>query len=199
MSEAKTKTCSKCGGNYDAAVFFRRNDLAYTPARSGSRPICIGCEQNDRDETKRRNRWLTKARDALRGHARKLGFTTSELADTYGWSTERMAHEAEHAYDNGCPECGDSFRDMGHGLADITLDVIDPQSPPIYGMNTRWICMTCNRAKGRTSLALRAAKHLAWAQWREQQERLSADPWKDTLLEGSGYQVYKVFSARNAT
>lgn len=178
------KRCSRCGESYDAEVFFRKTRVAYAYDRSGTRPVCIGCEQQMRDDSKRRNRWLRKATDALRGHARKLGLTTAELRQ-HGWAPDRMAHEAEHVYANGCPECGEPFIGMGHGLADITLDVIDVDAPPVYGLNTRWICMTCNRMKGRTPIAIRAAKHLAWGKWTARQQHLSQDQWSGTLFEGT--------------
>lgn len=37
---------------------------------------------------------------------------------------------------------------MGHGLADITLDIQDPYRLPFYCTNTRWCCQDCNRDKG---------------------------------------------------
>ncbi len=37
---------------------------------------------------------------------------------------------------------------MGHGLADLTLDIQDPTRPPHYCTNTKWCCQTCNRDKG---------------------------------------------------
>ena len=36
---------------------------------------------------------------------------------------------------------------MGHGLADITLDIIDRSQPPYYRTNTKWCCQSCNRKK----------------------------------------------------
>jgi hypothetical protein len=61
---------------------------------------------------------------------------------------------------------------MGHGLADITLDVIDPAAAPYYGTNTKWACQTCNREKGTTPPALWGAKLNAWRQWEKWQEKL---------------------------
>jgi hypothetical protein len=87
-----------------------------------------------------------------------------------------MAHEAEHVYGNGCQNCGNAFAEMGHGLADITLDVVDPEAPPTYGVNTRWICMTCNRAKGKMPLARYAELQRCWNRWQLRQRQLSEEP-----------------------
>jgi hypothetical protein len=87
-----------------------------------------------------------------------------------------MAHEAEHTYGNGCPNCSKPFAIMGHGLADITLDMNDPKAPPYYGTNTKWICQTCNRKKGKTDPAIWGAITSGWRQWEKQQEKLLRNP-----------------------
>jgi hypothetical protein len=70
------------------------------------------------------------------------------LIGVYGWDPARLAHDAEHQYGNGCNYCGHRYADMGHGLSDITLDVMDRAKPPYYRTNTKWCCQTCNRQKG---------------------------------------------------
>jgi hypothetical protein len=64
-----------------------------------------------------------------------------------------MAVDAAQAYAGTCPYCYASFEAMGHGLQDLTLDVVDPGRPPYYRTNTRWVCQTCNRKKGALSPA----------------------------------------------
>jgi hypothetical protein len=75
---------------------------------------------------------------------------------------------------------------MGHGLADLTLDIIDPTKDPYYSTNVKWVCATCNKEKQRTPPEHWGAKLVAWQMWREQQEKLKGDPWIGTLFEGMG-------------
>ena len=110
--------------------------------------VCRPCEQTARDERKIRDRWTVKARDVIRRHAIRLEVSKEDLIERYGWDAPRLAHEAEFQYGNGCSYCGHPYRDMGHGLADITLDIVDRTKPPYYTTNTRWCCQTCNRKKG---------------------------------------------------
>lgn len=135
------------------------------------RPVCIPCEQRARDNQKQANRPAAKARGTLRNHAAKFvkaGIITdaSELASRFGWSVAQMAHDIEHAYRNGCPYCHQPFASMGHGLADVTLDIHDTASPPFYRTNCRWVCATCNKEKQRTPPHLFAAKLQGWETWR---------------------------------
>jgi len=76
-----------------------------------------------------------------------------------------MLHEAKHVYTNGCQYCGKPFALMGHGLADLTLDIFDPRLPAYYPANTRWACMTCNREKSRTPPDKWGAKLACWGKW----------------------------------
>jgi hypothetical protein len=142
-----TKVCARCGGTFDAEAFFRRAHAPYACSASGSHPFCIGCEQELRDRAKVTDRWPTKIRDTIRRHARRLGLTTDGLITEFGWQFEKLLHDAKHAYANGCPFCRVAFSGMGHGPADITLDVTDPTAPPYYAVNTKWCCATCNGAR----------------------------------------------------
>jgi len=78
----------------------------------------------------------------------RLKVSVEELARR-GWDLQRMAHDAEFQYGNGCNYCGHRYQDMRHGLGDITLDIQDPERSPDYRTNTKWCCQTCNRKKGR--------------------------------------------------
>jgi hypothetical protein len=84
----------------------------------------------------------------IRRHAVRFGIPKDDLVARYGWEPKRLAHDAEFQYGNGCNYCGHQYKAMGHGLADITLDVVDRDKPPYYRTNTRWCCQTCNRKKG---------------------------------------------------
>jgi hypothetical protein len=112
------------------------------------RKVCRPCEQTARDERKIGSRWAVKARDVIRRHAIRLEISKDDLVAIYGWDAKRLAHDAEFQYGNGCNYCGHQYRDMGHGLADITLDIMDRSKPPYYRTNAKWCCQTCNRKKG---------------------------------------------------
>jgi hypothetical protein len=173
------RTCSRCGGTY-VASFFRLDRSANRRSANAlaeqRRIVCKGCEQTAKDTDKQDRRWHTKARDTLRRHAAKYGMAPSEFARTYGWDVEIMAHEAEHGYSNGCPGCHRSFEGMGHGLADITLDIVDRDKPPFYRL-CKWICQTCNREKGKTPSDEWAANLIAWDQWEKRQTDLIEKPY----------------------
>ena len=94
------------------------------------------------------DRWQVKARDCIRRHALRLQVDKSLLVGAYGWDPARLAHDAEFQYNNGCSYCGHQYREMGHGMADITLDIVDGTRPAYYRTNTKWCCQTCNRKKG---------------------------------------------------
>lgn len=159
------KQCSECGGWFEADAFFRSRGLY---ASSPLRAICIGCEQTKRDAKKSDDggRWIVKIRDTIRRHAARLKLSVETLEQQYGWNFDRMLHEAKHAYANGCQYCGEPFREMGHGLADLTLDIMDPTRPPYYTTNVAWSCMTCNREKCQKSAAIWGAKRAAWETWK---------------------------------
>jgi 5-methylcytosine-specific restriction endonuclease McrA len=145
------RSCNRCGTVYPdhlESVAFR---LVGNRVRDASRThrlgVCRPCEQTRRDRIKKVNRWAVKARDTIRRHAMRLGKTRVELVTRYGWDPDRLAHDAEFQYSNGCNYCGSQYRDMGHGLTDISLDIVDPRSEPYYRTNTKWCCQTCNRKK----------------------------------------------------
>jgi hypothetical protein len=77
---------------------------------------------------------------------------------------------------------------MEHGLADVTLDIIHPELPPYYGINTRWVCMTCNRAKQAMNPGLFGARQKCWAQWSEHQAKMRRNPFAGLPLFECLYQ-----------
>jgi len=187
------KTCKRCGGIYPL-VFFRRNpdDRLRATAVARTRDICIGCELTARTTAKKRNRPREKARRTLDAHADKyikqgLADSRKQFAAQYGWNLDQMAHDIDFVYGNGCPYCHRPFSEMEHGLADVTLDVINPDLPPYYETNCRWVCTTCNREKGKTDPALWGQKLQAWKQWRELAARREQDIYAGLpLFEGRG-------------
>lgn len=194
------KQCSRCREWFTPEVFFRRTSTHMHMRRMA---VCIGCENTARDNHKQENRWRQKARDTSNRHADKfiergLASSRADFAERYGWNVDRMAHEAEHAFGSGCTYCGHRYLSMGHGLADITLDIVDRDAPPYYATNTTWCCATCNREKGRTPIHLWGAKLVAWSKWRQRQAELAwrqrqaelaEDSWHGTLFEGSNYRM----------
>jgi hypothetical protein len=176
-------------------AFQRRRGLdASSPHARGQllKGVCRRCEQTARDNQKRKNRWDVKARDTIRRHATNLTkkraarglapVTKKDLINKYGWDPKVVAHQAEYQYGNGCGYCHDLYASMGHGLADITLDVQDPEKEPYYRTNTTWCCMTCNRRKGRMSPEEFEADRRITAAWRRQQEQAEMDPGSVGML-----------------
>lgn len=140
------KHCPKCGGEYPQGSFGRNVVRCITQRR----PTCKLCEQTAGDAIKAARRWTIKVSETRRRHARRLNLPVITLERQYGWDLPRMARDAEHAYNDRCPGCTTPFKDMVHGLGDITLDIRDPEREPFLLTNTEWICVTCNRQKQRT-------------------------------------------------
>lgn len=173
------RSCVRCGTHYPAhlvhrAFRVRRVLDAYSTQRGQLRTqVCRPCEQVAKDGCKGRNRWAAKARDTIRRHGLRLGIPRDELMGRYGWDPERLAHDAEFQYSNGCGYCGHPYGGMGHGYADITLDVVDRSKPPYYRTNTKWCCQTCNREKGKLPPEEFELNREMWA-LRERQQACSA-------------------------
>lgn len=179
--------CPKCGTAYPreiAPLMFRRQ----TPnrvrrIRNTRRPQCIPCEQTRSDLRKRLRRSIRKAHSTIGHHAKRYGMTKRDFERKYGWRADRVAHDIEHAYENTCCYCQNPYKDMSHGLADVTIDVIDPAKEPFYSTNTRPCCMTCNRAKNDMTPEDWAKRLLGWSLWRS---RLAIAPNQLTLLDEQG-------------
>jgi hypothetical protein len=171
MSNAfDTVACRKCGTVYPvdiAPLMFRRN--SGVRRIRDTRSICIPCEQTRGDARKRLRRSIRKAHSTIGHHAKRFGLTKREFERRYGWTADRIAHDIEHAHDNTCCYCQQPYADMAHGLADVTIDIIDPAKEPFYSTNTRPCCMTCNRAKSDMSPEDWAKRLLGWRLWREHQ------------------------------
>ncbi len=165
--------CKKCSGDYPAACF--NVDSRLTSKTTRRRIVCSMCEQTTGDEKKRENRWIVKARGTIRRHAAKyikLGYASSieDFSSKFGWKIEKIAHDLQHAYDNQC-RCGESYKDMGNGFRDVTLDITDPRQPPYY-TNTGPLCSTCNTKKHKTPPAEWGARMVGWDLWKQNQEKI---------------------------
>jgi hypothetical protein len=166
-----------------------RPDRVRQDASCRMKVICRPCEEMASDTKKGSNRWPKKIQATRRGHADKLSkprtgphceawfdpnLTKEILVGRHGWTTVQMAHDAEFQYANGCSYCHHPYTAMGHGVADITLDIFDPRLPPDYSTNTRWCCMTCQRRKGLLPPDKWAAKQRVYREW-EMTKAASAD------------------------
>jgi hypothetical protein len=161
--------CGRCQTLYDDAeerVFFRLDRGFVSCTKRRRQAVCIGCQITRRTERARARRALTKATDTLHRHATDLLVVPAEFARRYGWDVKRMAHDIEDVFASRCPYCDDAFADMEHGLADVSLDIVNPSLEPYYTTNTRWVCVSCNREKQGLSPEDWAIKLRAWAKWR---------------------------------
>ena len=188
------RKCRCCGGDYTASFFtpkpgrrFRNSRVAIATRDS----TCKACRQTARDRRKAERRARVKAQRTLRTHwqryCKKTGerISQSQFAERFGWDLDQMAHDIEHAAGNGCPYCHRAFALMEGGLHNVSLDIIDPRDPPYYSANVRWVCKTCNSAKGDMTLA-QFGEHLAnWKKWERRQAQLHEDPWLGTLFENT--------------
>jgi hypothetical protein len=170
LTEMGSVVCQTCGTTYPADVaemFFRRGWSSRI--RDERRRVCIGCEQTLRDERKRLCRAKTKAHDTIANHANKYGMRKADFARKYGWDADRIAHDVEHAYENTCNYCWRPYAEMEHGLADVTIDIVDPQKEPYYATNTKPCCRTCNTEKGPLNPEQWARKRIGWQLWQDHQ------------------------------
>ncbi len=161
--------CGRCGARYPiyvAEVFFRRNSVGRKAGKCDFRSVCIGCEQAARDESRQPARWIGRARDTIKAHAHRAQMPIGMFGARYGWDVARIAHDLEHAFENSCVYCRHPYSEMGHGLADITLDIVDPAAEPHYATNVRPCCRTCNAEKGTLTPAQWARKRLGRDLWR---------------------------------
>lgn len=185
------RTCKRCGLTFELE-FFRLSQPKLERSSIGRRSwTCRRCEQIARDARKEgHGRFIEKARNARSRHAEKFVqagviAAKADLEQEFGWELDRMAHEADHTYKNGCPYCAIPFAEMSGGdLSNLTIDIVVPTQPPYWGVNARWVCKTCNRKKARTDPGEWAADQQRW----RRAERIinaprHAERWSDRLFD----------------
>ena len=193
--------CSKCGGIFSDGFFEINYRIKPEPINLNQtilfedskdrmrtlkrRKICIGCRSCESDEEKAKDRSIEKAKDCFQSHCRRLhdfdehgqrllepGINPERLRDFYGWEIDRIAHLFRHGYENTCTYCYVSYAAMGHGLRDITLDIINREIPPFIRTNVAHCCNTCNTAKGQLSPIEWEQRLLDWKTWRVVRQKL---------------------------
>lgn len=95
--------------------------------------------------------------------AKKYGRTIAEMEAILGWDIDEMAASLLHAIRNErCrgPRCSRKrFADVitdDYLLELITCDVLDPETPPLWCMNIRWVCSSDNKGDKDLSMRVRA-------------------------------------------
>jgi hypothetical protein len=171
MDDTKRRNCAECGGCYDEEIGFQHwasNATVY----SRIDPICKGCRQTMRDDKKQINPWPAKVRSSIWHHAKKYGFTAREFCQKYGWTISRLTYVLSHTYENTCEYCYRSYKEMRNGIADITLDIVDPDQPPFFPTNVKPCCRTCNTEKGSMPPERWARVLIYYREWAERQGRI---------------------------
>ncbi len=167
-----TKRCAEppkgCGLERDIEEFRiegnRSRDDTRVPRRA---KVCKICEITLRLAAKALDPYTSAFKQRRRSHASRWGYSVADLVDVYGWDDVRRIGEMRAQFEFGyCPVCVwdnhgvcvlEYFRDMTHGLADLTIDRIRQDEPPWWPNNVRWICKTCNSREGRRPKAEHAA------------------------------------------
>jgi len=181
------KPCRRCSFPADIQAFFRQNHKK-TPVGQvylTERAICIGCELSARNDPTPEARALRKARNSIQHHAEKWKMRAPDFAKEFGWDPERMAHDFLHANENTCVYCWFPYADMGHGLDDLTIDILDRNKDPRYRTNVRVCCRTCNMEKATMEPELWDRRLIEWASWRAWMNRIVVDPWHGLPLFSS--------------
>ena len=203
MEEIKWKRCKKCGLVLPL-VCFVSNNLVKRISPNYTRAVCLQCETTARTEEKIKNRPRVKARTTLNRHAKKWvkdGIIKNriDLTEIYGWDVEQMAHDITHAYEGACPSCHRLFKKLPNGLGEVSLDHYDRAQPPFYRHNIRWICRTCNQAKGERPPQVYALIQLGWDIWEKHHCMLAEDSWTGTLFEGIDRVIVEQLSLMGMT
>jgi hypothetical protein len=178
IREIRYKKCRKCGRESDEEAFFSKNRIirlsgeVYITTRS----VCIGCELSARNEPTLEARALRKVYNSATHHAAKYKMSTANFCKKYGWDQKRMAYDVLHAHENTCAYCWFEYAKMGHGLDDVTLDIIDPDGEPYYHTNVRWCCRTCNLEKSTLPPEIWARRLIEWRNWKAWMDAINERP-----------------------
>jgi hypothetical protein len=172
------KPCRRCGFHAHIQAFFRQNRTTSPIGHVyvAKHAVCIGCELSARNDPTPQARALRKARNTIQHHAAKWEMRAPDFAKAFGWDPERMAHDFLHASENTCVYCWFPYADMGHGLDDLTIDILDREKDPRYRTNVRVCCRTCNMEKATMAPELWDQRLIEWAAWRAWMNRIVVDP-----------------------
>lgn len=97
--------------------------------------------------------------------AKKFEVTIPQMEAIFGWDIDEMAvsllHAIKHERCRG-PRCNrvrfSEFIKDDVLLELITCDVLDPETPPLWCMNIRWVCSKDNKGDRNTSMRDRAQR-----------------------------------------
>ena len=86
-------------------------------------------------------------------------YTVDELTHVYGWTGDAMCESYDDAM---LTRCSGKCRRMLITLdpRDISIDIIDPDLPPVWGENTQFMCVKDNRIKSDKTRARRIADRI---------------------------------------
>lgn len=186
------KQCLACG-HYWPYLFFRRGSRGKCTCHDCQhstcyRPKCEGCEVTERTERKKLDRFWVKALLTCRKHWKQDGYkcrqdweAASGLTVALVASRMRMAWEQ----DETCEHCDTRWREMPNGIADITVDRVDPLKP-FTRSNWGLLCPTGQRDKGRTPPDIWDQKQACWKLWREHRR---PRPVQEGLFDGEGEEI----------
>jgi hypothetical protein len=94
--------------------------------------------------------------------SKQLATSLDDFTKRFGWDVERLIADIHDAASRPCHYCAGPIA----SLAECSLDITDPERPPHYRSNTRWICRWCNREKARWEASRWEEKLTDWAKWR---------------------------------
>ena len=113
----------------------------------------------------------THADRSLVAHAKdpaRPAYTTADLEYDYGWTLDAMYHDYQESMYGRCPcylwvppgyGCGGRYM-IELDRREISVDIIDPSLPPVWGRNTQYMCVPGNRIKHRRTRAQAVADEM---------------------------------------
>jgi hypothetical protein len=73
-------------------------------------------------------------------------YTVAELERIYDWRIDTMCKHYDDAMLGVCPgTCRRRLLELDR--REISIDIIDPEHPPMWHLNTRFMCVPCNLKK----------------------------------------------------
>lgn len=178
------RTCVRCNGRYPMVGFYTASSSIRT--RTYKSWVCRLCRQTVNDRRKSENRFRDKTTSVIRREGRRLADpdrlggplieAPGDLVSIYGWTADRLERLLRHAFEGECIGCEAEFDEMPHGLANLTLDIREPDQPPWLESNVQFLCATCNKTKQRLS-GPEWGEYLHYVRlWKEQRALMDNDP-----------------------